>query len=197
MSKNQYLAMGLVALCIVGGVSALTLLNSTSASSQMNHESHQGASMSLGSNTPTLIGQDAFGATQEIVGILEADSATDWSQVNLTALRKHLIDMNEVTLNAVVEERKVDSGLEMQVTGIGRTQEAIQRLVFNQAKELNQLKGWQATTTSLPGGITLTVIGDSAPQVERIRALGFAGLLVSGNHHREHHLALARGMMSY
>ena len=51
---------------------------------------------------PTQPGQDAFGAIQEIVRILEADPATDWSKVDLEALREHLIDMNEVTLHAAV-----------------------------------------------------------------------------------------------
>jgi hypothetical protein len=46
-------------------------------------------------------GQDAFGAVNEIVRGLEADRGTDWSTVNLDALREHLIDMNEVTLHAV------------------------------------------------------------------------------------------------
>jgi hypothetical protein len=54
---------------------------------------------------PTMPGQDAFGAIQEIVRILEADAKTDWSKVNIAALRAHLIDMNEVTLKAVASER--------------------------------------------------------------------------------------------
>ena len=32
---------------------------------------------------PTMPGQDAFGAIQEIVRILEADPRTDWSKINL------------------------------------------------------------------------------------------------------------------
>jgi hypothetical protein len=50
------------------------------------------------STAPTLPGQDAFGAIQEVVRILESDPKTDWSKVDLEALRQHLIDMNEVTL---------------------------------------------------------------------------------------------------
>lgn len=46
---------------------------------------------------PTLPGQDAFGTIQEIVQILQSDPTTDWSKVNISALRQHLIDMNEVT----------------------------------------------------------------------------------------------------
>ena len=58
----------------------------------------------------TLPGQDAFGAIQEIVGILEADPRTDWSKINLAALREHLIDMSEVTLKATSVETKIDRG---------------------------------------------------------------------------------------
>ena len=58
-------------------------------------------------------GQDTFGAIQEIVQILEADPATDWSKVNIAALREHLIDMNEVALHAVAAERPIRNGVEI------------------------------------------------------------------------------------
>jgi hypothetical protein len=54
----------------------------------------------MGSPIPTMPGQAAFGAIQEIVRLLEADPNTDWSKVDLEALRQHLIDMNDVTLKA-------------------------------------------------------------------------------------------------
>jgi hypothetical protein len=60
--------------------------------------SHPG--MSAPTRMPTMPGQEAFGTIQEIVQILEADPKTDWSKVDLEALRQHLIDMNEVTLKA-------------------------------------------------------------------------------------------------
>src|SRR5437016_4569299 len=50
---------------------------------------------------PTRPGQEAFGAILEVVQILEADPTTDWSRVNIAALREHLIDMSEVTLRAM------------------------------------------------------------------------------------------------
>ena len=46
------------------------------------------------------LGQDAFGAIQDVVRKLDADPKTDWSKVDLEGLRQHLIDMNEVTLTA-------------------------------------------------------------------------------------------------
>ena len=63
-------------------------------------QQHDQKTEQINTSTPTMPGQDAFGAIQEIVRILEADPKTDWSKVNLEALRQHLIDMNEVTLKA-------------------------------------------------------------------------------------------------
>ena len=62
--------------------------------------------MMMHSGQSTMLGQDAFGAIQEIVGILEADPNTDWSKVNISALREHLVDMNEVTLKAVTRRAR-------------------------------------------------------------------------------------------
>ena len=88
------------------------------------HAGMHGAAM-----TPTSPGQDAFGAIQEIVRILDADPKTDWSKVDLEALRQHLIDMNEVTLRADAAAKPIDGGLEIAVTGSGRTLDAIQRMI--------------------------------------------------------------------
>src|SRR5258708_24620860 len=91
---------------------------------------------------PTLPGQDAFGAVQEIVRVLESDPNTDWSKVDLEALRQHLIDMNEVTLQADVSNQPVDRGLEIAVPGSGRALAAIRRMVPAHASEIDGLKGW-------------------------------------------------------
>jgi hypothetical protein len=144
---------------------------------------------------PTMPGQDAFGAIQEIVGILEADPKTDWSKVDLEALRQHLIDMNEVTLNADAVATPIDDGVEIAVTGEGRTLAAIQRMVPAHAQMLNQMNGWSAKTTLLPNGVSLTVTSPDPKEVQHIRGLGFIGLMVSGSHHQMHHLAMARGEM--
>jgi hypothetical protein len=105
---------------------------------------------------PTMPGQEVFGTIQEIVRILEADPATDWSKVNIAGLREHLIDMDEVTMRAVASERALDNGTEITVTGQGRTLEAIKRMVPAHAHELSAL-GWQARTEDLPNGVKLVV----------------------------------------
>ena len=42
-------------------------------------------------------------------------------------------------------------------------------------------------------GIVLTVTSSDPQQVQRIRGLGFIGVMVSGSHHQAHHLAMAKG----
>jgi hypothetical protein len=148
--------------------------------------------MIMHSGQPTMPGQDAFGAIQEIVGILEAAPNTDWSKVNISALREHLIDMNEVTLKAVTRERELDDGIEIAVTGEGRTLDAIKRMVPAHARELTKT-GWSATTEDLPNGVKFTVTGTDPQKVLRIKGLGYMGIMVQGGHHQLHHLAMARG----
>ncbi len=143
--------------------------------------------------TPTMPGQDAFGAIQEIVHILEADPKTDWSKVDLEALRQHLIDMNEVTLRAEQQPKQVDGGLEIKIGGSGRTLVAIQRMVPAWAMTMNGYKGWTTKAAELPDGELLTVTASDPKEVQHIRGLGFIGLLTSGAHHQPHHLAMAKG----
>ena len=151
------------------------------------------AGMHAASTTPTMPGQDAFGAIQEIVQILDADPKTDWSKVDLEALRQHLIDMNEVTLRADAAPKQIDGGLEIAVTGNGRTLVAIQRMVPAWARMMNGQHGWTAKADTLPNGELLTVTATDPKEIEHIRGLGFIGLLVSGSMHQPHHLAMARG----
>ena len=137
-------------------------------------------------------GQDAFGTIQEVVQMLENDPATDWSKVNIAALREHLIDMNEVTLRAAASERMLDNGIEIAVTGEGRTLAAIKRMVPAHVHELSEI-GWSAKTEDLPNGVKLTVTASEAAPLTKLKALGFIGIMVQGGHHQPHHLAMAKG----
>src|SRR5271167_3355256 len=104
------------------------------------------AGIHAASTPPTMPGQDAFGAIQEIVQILNADPKTDWSKVDLEALRQHLIDMNEVTLKADAKAKPIDDGIEIAVTGSGRTLAAIERIIPAHAQAINGSNGWSART---------------------------------------------------
>ncbi len=182
---------------LVGTICALALATWLTAvpvrAQQMPHAPSVGHASG---GVPTSPGQDAFGAIQEIVRILEADPATDWSKVNLERLRQHLIDMNEVTLHSSVKAEAVTGGLRMDITGAGRVEQAIRNMVEPHAVELNAMPQWSATTEQIPGGLRLTVVTknpDDTKTVTRIRGLGFIGLLVQGSHHQPHHLAMAKG----
>jgi hypothetical protein len=161
------------------------------------HAEHMRAMQGMAGGAPTMPGQDAFGAIAEIVRILEADPATDWSKVDLERLRQHLIDMNEVVLRSAVKQSPVPDGLAMEVTGsTGRTEQAIRAMVVPHAVELDRMPEWSARTESIAGGVRLIVVTKKPedPKVlVRIRGLGFAGLITKGAHHQPHHLAMAKG----
>ena len=87
----------------------------------------------------------------------------------------------------------IDGGLEMVVTGRGRTLRAIRAMVPAHAPMIDGRDGWTAKAEVTAKGAKLTVTAANAKEVAHIRGLGFYGLMVSGSHHRTHHLGLARG----
>jgi hypothetical protein len=146
---------------------------------------------------PRESGHAAFAAISEVVRLLEADPTTDWSKVNLEALRQHLVDMDLVTLRARVTPRSIDGGLAMDVAGDGPVAAAITRMLGPHAAMLDGMSVWRASTTPIAGGVRLTVTARNAADaatVARIRGLGFAGLLVQGDHHAMHHVMIAKGL---
>jgi hypothetical protein len=155
-------------------------------------QGHQGMHGMMQGQQPTMPGQAAFGAIQEVVQILEADPNTDWSKVNIGQLRQHLIDMDEVTLHAEANERPLENGVEITVTGEGRTLEAIKRMIPAHAHELDQI-GLNAATEDLPNGVKVTVTTTDPKQATKLKALGFVGIMVFGPHHQSHHLMMAKG----
>ena len=162
----------------------------------MDHAAHMAAMKACAGALPTQPGQAAFGAISEIVRMLEADPNTDWSKVNVEALRQHLIDMDDVTMHAMVSQRSIPGGVELTVTGAGRTAGAIKRMAVNHTRMLDQEGKYHATAAERSDGALITVTakdpGDSR-LVAQIRGLGFAGLMTEGDHHAAHHLAIARG----
>jgi hypothetical protein len=155
----------------------------------------QGGGMMMGgaASGPSQLGQDAFAAVHEVVRQLEADPATDWSKVNIDALRAHLIDMNLVTLQAVVVAEEVQGGARYTVTGTGDVLGAIQRMVPAHAAQMASDSAYHATTSLLDNGVSLTVHATDPANVDKVRGLGFMGFMVLGDHHLPHHLMMATG----
>ena len=191
--RRHYLSLALLLIIGTGAIFVAGTLVFAQDRSHTDHAQHLHGGDAV---VPTMPGQDAFGTIQEIVRLLEADPATDWSKVNITALREHLIDMDEVTMRARANERALDNGLEITVTGQGRTLAAIKRMVPAHAHELASL-GWSAKTQEIPNGVKLVVTASDPHQVIKIKALGFMGIMVQGTHHQVHHLMMAKGEFTH
>lgn len=136
-------------------------------------------------------GQSAFATIQEITAALMAAPATDWSKVDIEALRAHLIDMNNVTLRADVAAVAIEGGARFIVTSPDPAVTAsIRAMVAPHAATMNGVEGWAMLAEEVADGAALTVTGiDTA----RIRGLSFIGLMTVGMHHQAHHMALASG----
>lgn len=157
----------------------------------MQHMQMMGA-QAASASVPTEPGQGAFAAIQEIVAILEADPNTDWSKVDIDALRAHLVDMNAVTLAADVKGEPVAGGTRFLVTGSGAVQDSVRRMVKAHAAAMNEVDGWHFEASDIDGGASLTV-WPPAKDAAKLRGLGFFGLMAQGMHHQQHHLMIARG----
>ena len=175
---------------------AVALASATSVAAAQNMGGMDHASHMMGAKPALPAGQDAYATISAIVAQLEADSTTDWSKVNIEALRQHLIVMNDVTLHARAQQSSVPGGATMDVTGEGKVAESIRAMLHAHATMLAGMGPYRTTVTDIPGGVRFTVTASNpqdAATVARIRGLGFAGLLTLGDHHTAHHLALARG----
>ena len=168
----------------------IATIPSAPGSELSDHASHM-AMQGNASGLPAEGGQAAFAAIQEIVSILSADPATDWTHVDIEALREHLIDMDNVTLHASVQSEVIDGGARF--TAIGATPDvvlSIQRMVPAHIEVMNRVDGLQMSAKTIADGAVLTVTG---PDATRISGLGFIGIMATGMHHQLHHLAIARG----
>lgn len=138
-------------------------------------------------------GQGAFAALAEVVRLLEADPATDWSTVSLAALRDHLVDMDRLVTRAVVTETDLPGGISAFATGDAETLASLTRMVPAHAAQLEADPLWSVEVTTAAQGVTLRVTSGDPATTARIKGLGFFGLMASQDHHRAHHLAIALG----
>jgi len=149
-------------------------------------------------NGPTRAGQEAFATIAEIVRLLEVDPRTDWSKVDIEALRAHLRDMDDVTMRAEVRSTSVTGGAVFDVQGTGRVREAVRRMALSHGATITTADGFSWAAESTPTGARVTIKAlraDDERMVTRIRALGFVGMLTLGDHHTAHHLGIANGTM--
>jgi hypothetical protein len=178
---------------------AVVALISTShpATAQMSHDQGHAMTSNAQGAIPTSPGQETFGAIAEIVAILRDNPATDWSRVDISTLRRHLLDMDDLVMRARADEEAIHGGLRIVIARNGPAGDAASRMVPAHAPVLRDETGWSSAVEVGDDTIVWTVTAASEQEAMQIRALGFFGLMATGAHHQPHHLAIARGELSH
>lgn len=172
---------------------AVTLFTVAGQITAQHHHNHDGEGPGL-----EMPGNEIFGTIQEVVQKLEADPTTDWSKVDLEALRQHLLDMKAFTENvSVTNKKRIEKGVELRVKPeTPRATNALKRLFAMHPAMLKKEKNWTMRTASYgKNQWTITVTTDDKSEVEKINALGYIGILAEGAHHQMHHWMMATGKM--
>jgi hypothetical protein len=183
----------LIVTALLGGAaSAAAQTTHSGHGGSMDHATHDQYQLLQGSKL-TEPGQGAFAALSEIVGVLEADPGTDWDRIDLAGLRAHLVDMDRMVSETIVKETELPDGLSAMATGDADTVATLRRMVPAHAAQLAQDDRWSVEAIEAENGVELRVTSGDPAVVARIRGLGFFGLMASQDHHREHHLMMARG----
>jgi hypothetical protein len=162
---------------------------------EMSHDAaHQGhVAAESAEILPHEPGQSAFAAIAEIVDLLRRDPGTNWDRVDIDGLREHLVDMNDLTLNASVDTSTDANSIAFRVSGEGRTVRAIQSMVPAHAGVLASDLDMNADASLTDDGAVLKITAEDGEALRQLRAFGFFGVMALGAHHQEHHLNMARG----
>lgn len=183
-----------IALAILMG--GATYISAQTAQNDHSQTMDHGTHMNDDSSAVSLLtepGQGAFASLSEIIMVLEADPETDWSQVNLGALRDHLVDMDRLVTHTTVKELELTNGVRVLASGDADTIATLRRMVPAHAAELAKDGRWDVEVNESPEGLELTVTSADSAVIARIKGLGFFGLMASQDHHKEHHMMMARG----
>ncbi len=156
------------------------------------HEMHK---PSVSDSPLTEAGNDVFGTIQEVIRKLNHDPKVDWSKVNLEALRRHLVDMNDMTLNIeVISQQTIDKGLKILIRPTTlRSASALHRVFAVHPAQLKDETGWKMWVQKIEQTYSLTITTENPDEVHQIKALGYIGIMASGNHHQVHHSMMAKG----
>ena len=181
----------------LGLVLSFGFILTASATDEMPQHQHQHQHQSETGTPLTAPGNDAFAAIQEAVNQLLADPKTDWRHVDLEALRQHLIDMQNFTFNVdVIKQSPIANGVQFTVKATSaRAAKSLQRLFSAHPAILKQESGWDMQVSkNKNGSYTVQVTGANAQDGDKIRGLGYIGLVAYGSHHQAHHWQMAKGI---
>lgn len=171
---------------------ATTVYAENAKSHSTRHEMH---SSSVSSAPLKEAGNDAFGTIQEVIRKLNHDPKVDWSKVNLEALRRHLVDMNDMTLNVeVLSQQPLDKGVKLLMRASTlKSESALDRVFSVHPAQLKRETGWEMSVQKKEKIYTLTITTEKPDEVNKIKGLGYIGIMASGSHHQAHHWMMAKG----
>ena len=138
-------------------------------------------------------GQGGFTAIAEIVALLQADPNTDWSKVNIDMLREHLVDMNELAMNATAKTQVKNDSVEFHIAASDRTLKAVHAMVPAHAGVLTDTTNWRVSAKLTDDGAIMILVAENLHELQKIKALGFFGIMATGAHHQDHHMLIATG----
>lgn len=180
-------------LALIGGAILIVFQTRHSGQSEnMDHAEHN-QNKAMEASVLSEPGQGAFAALSEVVRVLEANPNTDWSKVDLSGLRAHLIDMDRLISDVAVTETDLLNGIKALSFGDAEVTATLHRMVPAHAAQLAKDDRWSVETKQTSEGMELRVTSDDPSVVARIKGLGFFGLMASQDHHRKHHLMMALG----
>lgn len=140
-------------------------------------------------------GNDAFGTIQEVIQVLNNNPHTNWKEVNIEALRQHLVDMHDMTFNVnVLSQQPIENGVLISLKATtARAQDALTRVFKAHPMMLEKESGWKMDVKLKEGMYTLTITTSKLNEVDKIRGLGYIGIMAWGGHHQPHHWMMATG----
>ena len=140
-------------------------------------------------------GNDAFGTIQEVIKKLESDPETDWSKVDIEALRVHLSDMQDMTINIeVISQNDIPNGVETTIKATTpRAYKALKRAFMAHPKQLKKDTGWNMKVEEKNKNFIIKATTSKKNEIAKLRGLGYIGLMAYGSHHQPHHWMIATG----
>lgn len=188
----------LLALILVGSLLGTASVPFPAQAQHEGHSEHQNMQHQKADSASSPLqepGQSIFGTVQEAIQKLERDPETDWSEVDVDRLRRHLLDMHNVAVNVrVLDKDPVENGSRLTVQATTDSAHAsLERVLSAHPPMLERETGWHMDVSTQAEQFVLRVTDPSGEAAKKIRALGYIGVLAYGAHHQRHHWVMLGG----
>ncbi len=172
------------------------LISSSQVFAENEHSAmHHQQMMKVTESNLTQAGNDIFATIQEVIVKLNSNPDTDWSKVDIEALRQHLLDMNDMAVNVEILNRKpIKNGLQLTIQGTtARAEKTLVHVFKVHPMFLKRETGWDMQTQRYGKQFIVTTTTEKPEEVQKIIALSYIGLMAYGRHHQIHHWGMSTG----